>query len=125
MSLPAFRTDSLSLPLVAAPMFLISGPEMALACCREGIVGTFPALNQRTSEGFEEWLIQMNEDLGKLKEKNPEANIAPYAVNLIVHRSNPRWQADLELCVSMRYPSSSPRWAQPARWSKLRTAMAA
>ncbi|MGO1692206.1 MAG: NAD(P)H-dependent flavin oxidoreductase [Marinobacter sp.] len=104
MSLPAFRTDSLSLPLVAAPMFLISGPEMALACCREGIVGSFPALNQRTSEGFEEWLIQMNEDLGKLKEKNPEANIAPYAVNLIVHRSNPRWQADLELCVKHEVP---------------------
>lgn len=104
MSLPVFRTDSLSLPLVAAPMFLISGPEMALACCREGIVGSFPALNQRTSEGFEEWLIQMNEDLGKLKEKNPEANIAPYAVNLIVHRSNPRWQADLELCVKHEVP---------------------
>lgn len=104
MSLPAFRPDSLSLPLVAAPMFLISGPELALACCREGIVGSFPALNQRTSEGFEEWLIQMNEGLRKLKNENPEATIAPYAVNLIVHRSNPRWQADLELCVKHEVP---------------------
>lgn len=104
MSLPAFRADSLSLPLIAAPMFLISGPEMALACCREGIVGSFPALNQRTSEGFEQWLIQMTEGLRKLKEENPEANIAPYAVNLIVHRSNPRWQADLELCVKHQVP---------------------
>jgi len=104
MPLPAFRADSLSLPLIAAPMFLISGPELALACCREGIVGSFPALNQRTSEGFEEWLIKMNEGLGKLKEAHPEANIAPYAVNLIVHRSNPRWLADLELCVKHQVP---------------------
>ncbi|MGO3692746.1 NAD(P)H-dependent flavin oxidoreductase [Marinobacter sp.] len=104
MSLPAFHADSLSLPLVAAPMFLISGPEMALACCREGIVGSFPALNQRSSEGFEQWLIQMTNGLKELKEENPEANIAPYAVNLIVHRSNPRWQADLELCVKHQVP---------------------
>lgn len=104
MSLPTFSADSLSLPLVAAPMFLISGPEMALACCREGIVGSFPALNQRTSEGFEQWLIQMTVGLRKLKKENPEANIAPYAVNLIVHRSNPRWQADLELCVKHQVP---------------------
>jgi len=104
MSRAAFRMDSLSLPLVAAPMFLISGPELALACCREGVVGSFPALNQRTSEGFEEWLVQMSEGLGKLKEENPEASIAPYAVNLIVHRSNPRWQADLEFCVKYQVP---------------------
>ncbi|RBW48524.1 NAD(P)H-dependent flavin oxidoreductase [Marinobacter sp. F3R11] len=104
MSLPAFRKDSLSLPLVAAPMFLISGPELALACCREGIVGSFPALNQRTSEGFEDWLIEMNGNIGKLKEERPESSIAPYAVNLIVHRSNPRWQADLELCVKHQVP---------------------
>lgn len=104
MSLPAFSKNSLSLPLISAPMFLISGPEMALACCREGIVGSFPALNQRTSEGFEEWLIQMNDGLAKLREERPDANIAPYAVNLIVHRSNPRWQADLELCVKHQVP---------------------
>ncbi|WP_417543755.1 NAD(P)H-dependent flavin oxidoreductase [Marinobacter sp.] len=104
MSRAAFRMDSLRLPLVAAPMFLISGPELALACCREGIVGSFPALNQRTSEGFEEWLVQMSEGLGKLKEENPEASIAPYAVNLIVHHSNPRWQADLELCAKHQVP---------------------
>jgi nitronate monooxygenase len=104
MPLPAFRKDSLNLPLIAAPMFLISGPELALACCREGIVGSFPALNQRTSERFEEWLVQMTEGLGKLKDENPQATIAPYAVNLIVHRTNPRWQADLELCVKHQVP---------------------
>jgi nitronate monooxygenase len=104
MPLPASLTDSLSLPLVAAPMFLISGPELALACCKQGIVGSFPALNQRTSEGFEEWLIQMNDELAAYRSANPEAKTAPYAVNLIVHRTNPRWQADLELCVKHKVP---------------------
>jgi len=61
-------------------------------------------LNQRTSEGFEEWLIQMNEELAAYRSANPEAKTAPYAVNLIVHRTNPRWQADLELCVKHKVP---------------------
>jgi nitronate monooxygenase len=104
MALPASLKDSLSLPLVAAPMFLISGPELALACCKQGIVGSFPALNQRTSEGFEEWLIQMNEELAAFRSANPDVKTAPYAVNLIVHRTNPRWQADLELCVKHKVP---------------------
>jgi len=85
-------------------MFLISGPELALACCKEGIVGSFPALNQRTSEGFEQWLVQMHEELDRFREENPDATVAPWAVNLIVHRSNPRWQADLELCVKHKVP---------------------
>ena len=104
MPLPASLQDTLALPLVAAPMFLISGPELALACCKQGIVGSFPALNQRTSEGFEDWLIQMNDELAAFRSANPEANTAPYAVNLIVHRTNPRWQADLELCVKHKVP---------------------
>ncbi|AOY86746.1 2-nitropropane dioxygenase [Marinobacter salinus] len=104
MALPASLKESLSLPLVAAPMFLISGPELALACCKEGIVGSFPALNQRSSEGFEAWLEQMNNELDRARENTPEARVAPYAVNLIVHRSNPRWQADLELCVKHKVP---------------------
>ncbi|RBP27523.1 nitronate monooxygenase [Marinobacter pelagius] len=104
MPLPSSLADSLSLPLVAAPMFLISGPELALACCKEGIVGSFPALNQRTSEGFEQWLVQMHEELDRFREENPDATVAPWAVNLIVHRSNPRWQADLELCVKHKVP---------------------
>lgn len=104
MPLPSSLADSLSLPLVAAPMFLISGPELALACCKKGIVGSFPALNQRTSEGFEQWLVQMHEELDRFRTENPEARVAPWAVNLIVHRSNPRWQADLELCVKHKVP---------------------
>lgn len=104
MALPDSLKNRLSLPLVAAPMFLISGPELALACCKQGIVGSFPALNQRTSEGFEQWLIQMNEGLDALHADNLDQPPAPYAVNLIVHRTNPRWQADLELCVKHRVP---------------------
>lgn len=104
MALPDSLKNRLSLPLVAAPMFLISGPELALACCQQGIVGSFPALNQRTSEGFEQWLIQMNNELEALRDADPDHPPAPYAVNLIVHRTNPRWQADLELCVKHRVP---------------------
>lgn len=104
MALPESLKNSLSLPLVAAPMFLISGPELALACCRQGIVGSFPALNQRSSEDFEKWVIQMNEGLDDLRQTHPDTKIAPYAVNLIVHRTNPRWEADLELCVKHQVP---------------------
>ncbi|MEQ5835233.1 nitronate monooxygenase family protein [Marinobacter sp. NFXS9] len=104
MPIPATLKDQLSLPLIAAPMFLISGPELALACCRQGIVGSFPALNQRSSEGFEDWLIQMNNTLSELREAEPNRIVAPYAVNLIVHRTNPRWEADLALCKQHRVP---------------------
>ncbi|WP_150910531.1 NAD(P)H-dependent flavin oxidoreductase [Marinobacter halotolerans] len=103
-SLPESLKNNLELPLVAAPMFLISGPEMALACCKEGIVGSFPALNQRSSEGFEDWLILMNDELQAFRADNPGHKVAPYAVNLIVHNTNPRWEADLELCVKHQVP---------------------
>ncbi len=104
MALPASLRNTLSLPLVAAPMFLISGPELALACCKAGIVGSFPALNQRTSEGLEQWLIQMNSELEAFRAEHPDAAVAPWAVNLVVHKTNPRWQADLALCVQHKVP---------------------
>ena len=82
------------LPVIAAPMFLVSGPELVIAACRSGIIGTFPALNQRTTEGFGQWCDEIAEAIdGK-----------PYGVNLIVHRSNPRMQADLEVCVEKKVP---------------------
>lgn len=95
--------DALSLPAVAAPMFLISGPKLVTECCKNGIVGTFPALNQRTSEGFEEWLIAIKQELDEF-EQTTGKKAAPYGVNLIVHHSNPRVQADLELCVKHKVP---------------------
>ncbi|TWC33170.1 nitronate monooxygenase [Pseudomonas sp. SJZ079] len=96
MSLPALFEQRLRLPVVAAPMFLVSNPQLVLACCQSGIVGSFPALNQRDSSGFNAWLDEIEAGL------SPEA--APYAVNLIVHGSNPRLQADLAICVEHRVP---------------------
>lgn len=93
----------LTLPAVAAPMFLISGPQLVIECCKNGIVGTFPALNQRTSEGFEEWLIEIKEALSDF-ERETGKKPAPFGVNLIVHHSNPRLKADLALCVKHQVP---------------------
>ena len=96
MSLPILLEQRLRLPVVAAPMFLVSNPQLVLACCRNGIVGSFPALNQRESSGFKAWLEEIEAGLA--------ATSAPYAVNLIVHGSNPRLQADLAICVERRVP---------------------
>ncbi|WP_109299194.1 nitronate monooxygenase family protein [Aquimarina sp. AU474] len=93
----------LTLPAIAAPMFLISGPQLVIECCKNGIVGTFPALNQRTSEGFEEWLIEIKKALSDF-EKETGKKAAPFGVNLIVHHSNPRLKADLALCVKHKVP---------------------
>lgn len=98
MSLPASLEQRLRLPVVAAPMFLISNPRLVLACCANGVVGSFPALNQRDSAGFKAWLEEIEAGLAQLQTP------APYAVNLIVHPTNPRLQADLALCVEHRVP---------------------
>ncbi|PRP68251.1 NAD(P)H-dependent flavin oxidoreductase [Nonlabens agnitus] len=95
--------DHLSLPVVAAPMFLISGPDLVIECCKNGIVGTFPALNQRSTEGFEEWLVQIETELKKWEEETGK-KAAPYGVNLIVHGSNPRLEADLKVCMKHKVP---------------------
>ncbi len=101
--IPQKLSDSLSLPAVAAPMFLISGPELVIECCKNGVVGTFPALNQRSTEGFEQWLIEIENKLANYKQAN-EKPAAPYGVNLIVHRSNPRLYADVEMIVKHKVP---------------------
>ena len=103
MAQKASFINQLSLPAVAAPMFLISGPKLVTECCKNGIVGTFPALNQRTSAGFEQWLVEIKEDLAQF-EKETGKKAAPFGVNLIVHHSNPRLQADLEICVKHQVP---------------------
>ena len=84
-------------------MFLISGSQLVIECCKAGIVGTFPALNQRTTEGFEEWLIEIKSEL-EMFEKETGKKAAPFGVNLIVHKTNPRLQADLEICVKHEVP---------------------
>ena len=98
MSLPALLEERLRLPLVAAPMFLVSNPALVAACCSSGVVGSFPALNQRESSGFRDWLQEIDQHLSGAHKP------APYAVNLIVHHSNPRLQADLSICVEQRVP---------------------
>ena len=95
--------DDLSVPVIAAPLFLISGPKLVIECCKNGIVGTFPALNQRTSEGFEEWLIQIKSELDEF-EKETGKKPAPFGVNLIVHNTNPRVRADLKICIKHKVP---------------------
>ncbi len=94
---------NLRIPVVASPMFIVSQMQLVKACCQNGIIGTFPALNQRTSEGFEEWLVDLNQTFGTFA-KTQGKPIPPYGVNLIVHRTNPRWQADLEICAKHKVP---------------------
>ena len=97
MAIPASFQGRLKVPAIAAPMFLTSGPDLVVETCLNGVVGTFPALNQRSTEGFVEWLEEIERRLeGK--------DAAPYGVNLIVHRSNPRLQADLEQVVKYKVP---------------------
>jgi nitronate monooxygenase len=95
--------NELKLPVVAAPMFLISGPQLVIECCKKGIVGTFPALNQRTTEGFESWVIEIKDALSAF-EKETGKKAAPFGVNLIVHPTNPRVMPDLEICIKHEVP---------------------
>lgn len=95
--------DRLKLPVVAAPMFLISVPKLVIECCKNGIVGTFPALNHRSSAGFDEWLYEIEDALAAF-EKDTGKEAAPFGVNLIVHQTNPRLEADLEICVNHKVP---------------------
>jgi len=96
MTMPALLQGRLSIPVIAAPLFIISHPALVLAQCRAGVVGSFPSLNARPIEQLDEWLTQLTADLTPAD--------APYAVNLIVHRSNPRVEADLALCVKHKVP---------------------
>jgi nitronate monooxygenase len=93
----------LSLPVVVAPMFLISTPKLVIECCKNGFVGTFPALNQRTTEAFEEWVVEIKTELEKF-EKETGKKPAPFGVNIIVHHSNPRVMADMQIVVKHQIP---------------------
>lgn len=101
--IPKELSSALRLPIVAAPMFLISDPQLVLSCCTNGIIGTFPALNQRTTEGYEEWLIEIKTKLDALDAMTPGQS-APFGVNLIVHQSNPRLRADIKITVKHQVP---------------------
>ena len=107
MALPPLF-DTLRLPAVGAPLFIISNPDLVIAQCKAGIVGSFPTLNAREADGepimLEAWLTRIKEELDRHNQANPDTPAAPYACNLIVHRSNVRLERDLEICVKHQVP---------------------
>jgi nitronate monooxygenase len=104
MALADILQKNLRLPVVAAPLFIISHPPLVLAQCKAGVVGSFPALNARPEAQLDEWLAEVTEDLAAHDEKNPDRPAAPFAVNQIVHKSNGRLEHDLGMCVKYKVP---------------------
>ncbi|MGB5336957.1 MAG: nitronate monooxygenase family protein [Woeseiaceae bacterium] len=104
MALPKSLEGKLRIPLIGAPMFIVSGPELVIAQCKAGIVGSFPALNARPQSALDDWLKQIKEELGAYQEANPQQIVAPYAVNQIAHASNTRLRQDMETCVEHEVP---------------------
>ena len=104
MALPALLDGQLRLPLIGAPMFIVSCPELVVAQCTAGIVGAFPALNARPQALLDEWLTDIRQRLDVYREQHPDEPVAPFAVNQIVHRSNSRLQEDLDTCVRHQVP---------------------
>ena len=98
MALPKTISSKLSIPAIAAPMFLVSGPELVTACCQNGVIGSFPTINARTTEELEKWFQQIQ------TAQSQSAQWAPMAANLVVHKTNPRLQADVELVVKYKIP---------------------
>jgi len=96
--------DKMRLPIIGAPLFIVSGPELVIAQCKAGIVGSFPALNARPSGMLDKWLHQITEELAQHNRDNPDRPAAPYAVNQIVHRSNDRLMEDMEVCAKWQVP---------------------
>ena len=96
--------SKLTIPVIGAPLFIISNPDLVIAQCKSGVVGSFPALNARPQNVLEEWIIRIKEELGSYQASNPEAKVAPFAVNQICHNSNDRLFGDMELCVKHQVP---------------------
>ena len=104
MSMPGLFKGRLSLPVIGAPLFIISVPDLVIAQCKAGVVGSFPALNARPPALLDEWLARIKEELAAYDEAHPERPSAPFAVNQIVHKSNNRLDHDLALCEKYRVP---------------------
>jgi nitronate monooxygenase len=104
MALPPILSERLKLPIVAAPLFIISNPDLVIAQCKAGIVGSFPALNARPAEELDRWLEKITTELADYDAANPDNPSAPFAVNQIVHGSNDRLQHDVEMCVKWKVP---------------------
>ena len=104
MALPEILARNLRIPLIGAPMFIVSVPDLVVAQCTAGIVGSFPALNARPQERLDEWITDIKARLAAYAEANPGEPVAPFAVNQIVHRSNERLERDLEICARWKVP---------------------
>ena len=104
MALPDSLKNALRLPVVCAPMFIVSNPDLVIAQCKAGVVGSFPALNARPAEELERWLERITTELAQYNKDNPDKPAAPFAVNQIVHGSNDRLQHDLDMCVKYKVP---------------------
>ena len=104
MSLPPLFHNRLRIPVVASPLFIISNPDLVIAQCKAGVVGSFPALNARPAEELGKWLQRITDELDRHNQANPDRPAAPYAVNQIVHKSNNRLEHDLEMCVKFKVP---------------------
>lgn len=104
MAIPSALDSKLRIPLIGAPMFIVSGPDLVIAQCKAGIVGSFPALNARPQNVLGEWILRIKEELGAYEAEHPDEPVAPYAVNQIAHKSNARLFADMETCVEHKVP---------------------
>jgi nitronate monooxygenase len=104
MPIPSVLRNHLRLPLIGAPMFIVSTPRLVIAQCKAGIVGSFPALNARPASQLDDWLAEITEELAAYQRANPRAKVAPYAVNQIVHASNNRLEEDVARCVKHKVP---------------------
>ena len=104
MPIPKHIKDNISMPVIGAPLFLVSGPDLVIAQCKAGIIGSFPALNARPQHVLEEWIIRIKTELAQYQEENPDAKVAPFAVNQICHGSNDRLMQDMETCVKHEVP---------------------
>ena len=104
MALPASLKSRLRLPVIGSPMFIVSTPDLVIAQCKAGVVGSFPALNARPAAQLEEWLIRITSELAEHDARHPEAPAAPFAVNQIVHKTNERLMHDLEMTVKYKVP---------------------
>ncbi|MBY0334875.1 MAG: nitronate monooxygenase family protein [Acetobacteraceae bacterium] len=104
MSMIASLKGRLGLPAIGAPLFIISVPDLVVAQCTGGVIGAMPSLNARPAEQFEEWVLEIKDRLAAHDARHPDRPAAPFAINLIVHRSNDRWEQDLGICVKHRVP---------------------
>jgi len=104
MALPKILEGNLSVPVIGSPLFLVSGPELVIAQCKAGIVGSFPALNARPQHVLAEWIIRIKTELAEYQAANPDAKVAPFAVNQICHASNDRLMDDMQTCVEQEAP---------------------